>query len=265
MLRAAESETLPVQTLKKIVERQKTILAEAAKEGDKFDSESLRVQVQQICDDYEVLLRGSPDFAAGFASYGYLLDKVGMRKEALAILLKAYKLDPEIPLVNNQIGNFLVEGGKPLEAVVYFRNAIRLDPTEPLYHYQLGTLLHVDRDEFLKSDSWTRESLSNAEHEAFKRAAELAPGRIEFTYRYAESFADLDKPDWDGALKAWTGLETAVHTPLELQVIQLQEANALIKLGRFDEARRRLDAVTEDRLLDQKQKLVAQLPAAPSR
>ena len=42
-------------------------------------------------------------------------------------------------------------------------------------------------------------------HEAFRTAAELAPDRIEFTYRYAESFYDLEKPDWDGAFKAWGG------------------------------------------------------------
>jgi hypothetical protein len=44
-------------------------------------------------------------------------------------------------------------------------------------------------------------------HEAFRKAAELAPDRLEFTYRYAESFYDLTTPDWDGALKAWNTLE----------------------------------------------------------
>ena len=43
--------------------------------------------------------------------------------------------------------------------------------------------------------------------EAFKNASELAPDRVEFSYRYAESFHDMEDPDWALALKAWEGME----------------------------------------------------------
>jgi hypothetical protein len=45
------------------------------------------------------------------------------------------------------------------------------------------------------------------------QAAELAPDRIEFAYRYAEAFYDLEQPDWDAALKAWSALEEKATTP----------------------------------------------------
>src|SRR5206468_7516084 len=143
---------------------------------------------------YESLLRENPKFAAAYADYGYLLRKVGMRKESASMLLKANQLDPDIPMVKNQLGNYLAEDGKPLEAAPYFLAAIKLAPNEPLYHYQLGTLLVEGRDVFIRSGEWTRAALDHAMHEAFRRAAELAPDRFEFAYRYAESFADMENP-----------------------------------------------------------------------
>jgi len=207
----------------------------------------------------EEILRGR------FAAYGYLLGKIGQGKAAMAMLLKANQLDPDLPLVKNQLGNFLAEEGRPREALPYFLAAIKLAPKEPLYHYQLGTLLHEARDDFLKSGEWTADGLNHAMHEAFRQAAELAPDRIEFTYRYAESFYDLDPPDWDGALKAWSALEARAQSEVERQTMRLHAANVLAKQGQFDRARVLLDTVTEPALQAQRQKVVAQLPAPPEK
>ncbi len=259
--RAADSESLPDRTLRQLVERQKELLAEAAKAGGNFDQDNFQLQLQQVTQGYEALLRENRDYAPGYAAYGYLLGKVGMRKQSIVMLLKSNELDPDQPLVKNQVGNFLAEEGRPLDALPYFLAAIKLAPKEPLYHYQLGTLLHEARDDFIKSGEWTADALAHAEHEAFGHAAELAPDRIEFTYRYAESFYDLTVPDWDGALKAWGALEEKAQTDVERQTMRLHAANVLLKQGKPDHARVLLGTVTEASLQDQKQKLVAQLPA----
>ena len=150
------------RTLRKIVENQRELFAEAAKQGENLVESAFRQQVQSLTHDYELLLRNNPQFAAGYAAYGYLLSKVDMRKEATAMLLKANQLDPDIPLVKNQLGNLLAEDGKPLQAAPYFIAAIRLAPNEPLYHYQLGTLLVEARADFLKAGEWQRDALDNA-------------------------------------------------------------------------------------------------------
>jgi tetratricopeptide (TPR) repeat protein len=258
-LSAAETVNMAERTLKKIVERQKEVFATAVKQGENLDEGSFRQHVQSISHDYELLLRNNPDFAAGYAAYGYLLSKVDMRKEAAAILLKANQLDPDIPLVKNQIGNLLAEDGKPLQAAPYFIAAIKLEPTEPLYHYQLGTLLVEARDTFLKSGEWTREALDEAMHHAFKRASELAPDRFEFTYRFGESFYDLAKPDWEAALKVWNALEEKAQTDIERQTMRLHAANVSLKMGRREHATALLSTVNEPKLQGQKEKLVAQL------
>lgn len=260
-LRAGESESMSQRTLRQIVERQKQLLADAAKQGDKLDEEAFRTQAQAIVHDYDRLLASDQNFAAGYASYGYFLGKVGMDKESIAMLLKANQIDPDIPLVKNQIGNYLAEHGKPIEAAQYFLAAIKLEPKEPLYHYQLGTLLTEARDTFLKSGEWTRDALDHAMHNAFLQATELAPDRFEFAYRYAESFYDLEHPDWDAALKAWGALEEKAQTPIERQTMRLHAANVFIKMGQPDRAKALLNTVDEPKLQGQKEKLVVQLKA----
>ena len=258
-LRAAESETMAERSLKSIAEKQRELFADAEKKGDKLDQEAFRSQVQSLTHEYERLLRDNPKFALAAAAYGGLLGKVGMRKEAAAMLLKANQLDSDIPYVKNQLGGYLAEEGKPLEAAPYFLAAIKLAPNEPIYHYQLATLLVEARDDFLRSGEWTRAALDQAMANGFKRAAELAPERFEFAYRYAESFYDLAQPDWDAALKAWAALEDKAQTPVERQTMRLHAANVLIKQGKPDHARTLMATVDEPSLQGQKQKLVAQL------
>ena len=247
------------RAFKQLIERQQELLEEAAKENPNFDAANFQMQIEQVCRGYEELLRANPKFAEGHAAYGYLLGKLDQKKQSIAMLLKANQLDADQPLVKNQIGNYLAEEGRPLEALPYYVAALKLAPNEPLYHYQLGTLMYEARDDFLKSGEWRQEAIDRAIHEAFRQAAELAPERIEFTYRYAESFYHFDPPDWEGALKAWSTLELKAPTDVERQTMRLHTANVLIKQGKTDEARRVLETVTDPALTNPKEKLVAQL------
>ncbi len=254
------TETMPEHRLKEIAEHQRVLFADAVAQGKNMENAAFKTGVEQVTHEYESLLRDSPDFAAGYAAYGYMLWKVGLRKQAFAMFMKANDLDPDIPLVKNELGNYLAEEGKPLEAISYFESAIRLEPREPLYQYQLGTLLYEARDDFLRSGEWTRASVDHAMQEAFRAAAELAPDRMEFTYRYAESFYDMKDPDWNAALRAWERLEAHAESENWRQTMRLHEANVLIKMENTAQARRVLATVTLADLDAQKQKLVAQLP-----
>jgi tetratricopeptide (TPR) repeat protein len=258
-------ETMAEHRLKDIVEHQRVLFADAASQGASLDQAGFATQVEQLTREYESLLRDNTTFAAGYASYGYMLWKIGLRKQAVAILLKANQMDPDIPLVKNELGNYLAEEGKPLEALNYFLSAIKLEPKEPLYHYQLGTLLYEARDDFLKSGQWSRSSIDHSMMEAFRNAAELAPDRIEFTYRYAESFYDMEDPDWPEALKTWGGLEAKAQSDVERQTMRLHEANVLLSMGKTDHAKQVLDTVSDPTLADQKQKLVARLEPNPGK
>ncbi len=247
--------------LEAIIQRQQKLFAQAerAKKADNFDPEQFQVSVQDICYQYNDWLRRHPKIAGGYLAYGLLLAKINMTRESTDMLLKANALDPNIPQVKNQLGNFLAEEGKPIQAASYFLAAIRLDPNEPLYHFQLGTLLLNARDDFLASNAWTRAGLDHTMYLAFKKASELAPDNLNYSYSFASCFYALEEPDWNEALGAWKHVEKLCKPGLEQQTIWLQEANLLIKLGKDKEAKVLIGTVDVPQLAEQKQKLVALL------
>ena len=259
----AEIASRAIPQLKKLVARQDALLALLGK--DDVDQDNVKRDLQNLIFDYDTFLRTFPKYVPGYVTYGLLLGKVGMRRESTVILLKANQLEGDIPIVKNQLGNYLAEEGEPVEAATYFIAATRLAPDEPLYHYQLGTLLTEARDDFLKSSQWTRDQLDHTMQQAFKRASELAPKNFAYAYRYAFSFYDIATPNWDEALRVWGELEDQVSPGLEQETIRLHAANILIKQRRFDHARMLLGSVTAEPLIAQKQKLLDQLPSNPEK
>jgi tetratricopeptide (TPR) repeat protein len=262
----AEENPVPapaVEALKTLVQRQRALVAKAAEKTTQDEVDDLRSQFQELVFDYDGYLRKYPEVAAGYVSYALLLNQplLGERKRATMLLLQANKLDPNLPLVKNQLGNFLAEEGKPLDALNYYLAAVKLSPDEPLYHYQVGVLLTEAREDFLKSGAWTRATLDEAMQDAFERASTLAPDSVAYAYRYGESFYDLERPEWSAALTFWRGFEDKVTAPVEKETVRLHQANVLIRQEKFTEARTVLATVADPALQSQKQKLVAQLPA----
>lgn len=258
---AARAETLSEKTLKDIVARQKNIFARAEADKDHLDEAWLKGELQGVINSYDVLIQKSPDFAAGYVSYGMLLAKVGMTREASSMLMRANQLDNEVPLVKNEMARLLAEDGKIAEALPWLMSAVDLDPKEPLYHYHLGRLLAEGRDELIATGQFNRASLDKAMLEAFQRAATLASDNMGYGYRAAEAYYDLAEPKWEDALAAWSALETKAKPGLEQQTIRLHAANVLLKLGRRDHARALLITVTEAPLQKQKQTLLDEYAA----
>ena len=255
----AAAETLSERNLKEIVARQKGIFARAEAEKDHPDQAWLRGEIQGVLNSYDVLIQKSPDFAAAYVAYGLLLSQVGMNREAAAMLLKANKLDPAIPMVKNEMARLLAEDGKVAEALPWLTAAVELEPKEPVYHYHLGKLLTEGRDDLIATGQFTRAQLDKNMLEAFRRAAELAPGVYAYAYRAAEAYYDLETPQWDEALKRWSALEEQAKPGIEQQTIRLHAAHVLIKLGRVDHARALMVTVTEPVLQKQKQTLLDEL------
>lgn len=252
-----------VEGLREVVNRQKAVLAEAREAADASEAEDFRPRLQKVVNDYEALLSKYPDFAAGWAAYGlFLCDPlVEERRPALALLLKANGLDPDIPVVKNQIGVLMAEDGRVIDAFNYFLAASDLAPTEPLYHFQIGLVLDEGRDVFLKTKAWTREALDKSMLAAFARAVALAPDRIDFAYRAAEAYYDLAEPKWDEAYLAWSALEARLEGKVETQTVRLHLARVRWKQGLAGDARELLASVDEPKLATQKALLAAEFAA----
>lgn len=255
------------EPLKKLVERQRVLIAKAAEKTDQASIEDMRAELQELVFNFDDYLKKYPDIAAGYVSYALLLNQpiIGERKRAAMLLLKANRLDPNLPLVKNQLGNYLAEEGKPLDALNYYLAAVKLAPNEPLYHYQIGTLLTEAREDFIKSDAWTREMIDEAMQNAFEQAQALAPDNVGYAYRYGESFYDLERPEWSAALAYWQAFESKMTSAIGKETARLHQANVLIQQKKSAEARVVLATVNEGTLKAQKEKLVAQLAGEPAK
>lgn len=254
--------TLSEKTLRDIVAREKALFERAAREGDDLDEASFAAEARAIAGSYDILIQKSPEFAPAYVAYGMFLGKIDMNRAAVAMLLKANKLDPDIPLVKNQLAKHLAEDGKPLDALPYLTAAIDLAPNEPLYHFHLGQLLMEARADFIAQGGWTPAAIDKAMLEAYQRAAELAPGELSLAYQHAKAYYAIEPPRWEEALGVWEKIAARAPAPAAQQLTKLHRANILVKLGRLSEVRALLDRVTDMELVTEKQQVLDALAAA---
>jgi tetratricopeptide (TPR) repeat protein len=258
-LTSESGETLAERNLKQLVFQEKAIWASIQEATNQADIETAKPKFQEILIGYDGLIRDNPDYVPAFVAYGLLLGRIDERKASRAIFMRANQLDPNIAVVKNQLGNFLVEDARYKEALPYYLTAIELEPNEPLYHYQLGTLLTEFMEYFVKDRLFTRDTIEEQMQEAFLQASKLDPDNWAFSYRYAESFYDLEDPDWEKAMIEWARLEQVARNGIERQTVQLHQANIMIKQGRFLAARDILEEVSEPVLESNRRALEAEL------
>jgi tetratricopeptide (TPR) repeat protein len=254
-------ENLAERRLRQMVEEEQRILRSTQRGDGSHDEEMLARRYQGLVQKYDLFIRDNADYAVGYVAYGRLLERIGQERAARAMYMKANQLDPNIPLVKNQLGNFLAQEEKFAQALPYYLAAIELEPGEPLYHYQLGELLHQYRDGFLREEVFTREVVDRKMLEAFREASVLAPYETAFGYRFAEAFYDLEVPQWEEALKAWDRVQAGVTVGLERQAIDLHRANIALQQGNGELAQRWLDQVDEPSLQGNKATLERRLKA----
>ncbi len=255
-----ETNTLAFRNLQRLVQEEERILSHAREPDGTYDIEQVQRGFQDLVREYEVFLADNPDYAAGYVAYGLMLDRAGETRIASRMFMRADELDPEIPVVKNQLGNYMVENDRPVHALPYFLTAIELEPEEALYYYQLGNLLAEYRDEFLGRGMYEAAVLDEQLQKAFRKARELTPDEIAYAYRYAESYYDVEDPDWDAALEAWDSLTGRLRPGVELQTIYLQQANVHLLNDDPGKATELLENVTEPALQSNKERLLERLP-----
>jgi tetratricopeptide (TPR) repeat protein len=257
------AETMSAREFRLVREREAAIWDRLRRAGD--DPEAAKraeADFRDVTTAYENVLRMSPENAEAWAAYGMLLSRTGNREQATMAFLKANRLDASMPLVKNQLGNYLFEDGDYRAALGYYLAAVELAPGEALYHYHLGTLLREYREFFIDDGMFERPVLDAKMHEAFRLASRLEPDNWGFAYRFAESFYDLESPDWVAALVVWDRLEKRTPPGPEADAIRLHRANVLIRLDCPEDARALVETVTDPALAETRNELLERLEKA---
>ena len=254
------SMTLGERKLIKIQKDQEAIFKRIEDSDGSDESGNLELSVRNLITDYESYLAENPEDVLSLILYGKLLRKIDRIEDAQLIFLKANSLDPDLAVVKQQLGNYHAEIGNFEEALGYFLIAVELSCNTALYTYQLGELLYQFRDLFLTSGMFNRDTLDRQMSKAFAESARLDPDNIDFQFRYAESFYDLENPNWNAALEAWESIGNNVNSEAELAAILLHKANVYIKMKDPEKARELIDQVNVPELAETKEQLLKQLP-----
>lgn len=251
--------SLAEQTLEGIVEEQNTLIRELSQNLSAYPENERDRRIDNILRRYETFLSDNPDSVNGYILYGKFLYAVGLLEDANKAFLMANKKDPNIPVVKQQIGNYLAEKGDFALAYAYFSNAIDLSPNTAIYHFQLGELLHVYKESFIREKIFTPEQLDNLMQESFLKATNLDPNQWAYQMRYGESFYDIDNPNWEKALRLWDNLEAKAGNRRDLEIIYLHQARIQIKLRNYAGAKQKLSKVFMPELEKSRRELLAQI------
>ncbi len=252
---------LDTQRLYKISQQEQKIYHRLETNPDFYTAEELEHKLSEIILDYNNYLSENPDDVSALILYGKLLRHIGETEQAFKIFLKADALDPGIAVVKQQIGNHLAETGNGKAALTFYFNAIELDPDVPEYNYALGEILHAFKDEFVKDQLLTRDSLDREMLKAFKAAARLDPENFDVQMRLGEAYYDLATPDWKAALLHWEKLRKATpdYNELRCQILDLHRARVLNKLGRDEEASALATEITQPGLQASREKVLEEI------
>lgn len=164
--------------------------------------------------------RLDPENAMYHSNLGVALDRIGMRDEAINAYRRALKIQPNFPDAHLNLGVSLLSRRRPREALACFRKAIELKPDYTDAYYNLGNLL---------------KDLSRLEEAAgcYRKALSIDPNHGEARYNLGISLKTLGRLDaaqecFQEVLRKRPGYGKAIAA----------QTDALMRMGRFDEAYR---------------------------
>jgi tetratricopeptide (TPR) repeat protein len=255
------SESMATYMLKRLGEREAAAFESYQKAMATEDVRSIEAELQSIVDGYEKLIGAAKEYSPVYISFGMFLHRTGERKASNAMLMRADQLDPYHAIVKNQLGNYLAEEGKYDQALAFYQMAIDLDANEPLYHYQTGNLLFEYKRFFIDDKLFLPDSFDLQMQESFRTAALLAPTHLPYRLRYAQSFFDVSRPNWEAGIEEWQQLVEFPGDPTQKQLMELYMARARFEAGPHTAARKIIKGINRTELQKSKENLLAMINA----
>jgi len=241
--------------LSKIIDQQNFVFSKAGI----WSEDEFKQQAQGIVNLYESFLVENPNEVYALILYGKFLKKTGHDHEAADLFFRADKINPDIAVVKQGIGNFLAENNKYTAAFPFFLKATQLSDEEPEYHYNLGSFLYFSKDKIRLPEN--EQDLDELMHESFRKAANLEPNNFEYQLRFAQSFFDYKQSDKTDGLLQWEKLLKSFgdRSLTEVDYLKIGKARMLIDLEQDKEAKLLLEAIKTNSLQISKETLLNKL------
>jgi len=145
---------------------------------------------------------------------GSYLVEVERHQEAVAMLEKAARADPTLDALNG-LGIAYGRSGRATEALAVFERALKIDPENPMIHENIGTIqldagqLSAARDEFVRA---IRANPASAQGHAGLATVAFKSGDRETALASWKRAVDLDPTNWDALYNLGVQLMRAGRT-----------------------------------------------------
>ncbi len=210
---------------------------------------------------YEDFLKRHPDSARGHLAYGSFLTDIHDTDAAEPELDKARELDPKNPAAWNQLANLYTHSGPTQKVFEYYGKAIELNPLEPVYYENLGDSVFVFRKDAAEFYHINEQQVFDKSLELYRKALTLDPTNFALATDLAQSYYGIKPTRTEDALNAWTNALKLAASETEKEGVYIHLARFNLHAGRFAEAHRRIDMVTNEVHLQLKNLLIKNLAA----
>lgn len=230
--------------------------------GTLSESERSR-RAEDLAERFDSFCSRFPDCVPALYFFAEFLRDGGENARAEKLLLKAEELDPSFAPIKFLLAEILASRGATVEAFTRFREAVAADPGNSQLRGVFGEFLLDFRERLLDEKCFSsRDEIDAKMQSEFLAACATDAENFEPFWRFAESFYDVEKPDWERALSAWERVERKL--PAERRsalsaVVALHRARVFVELGRFDEARRILTETEGVPALERSRRQVSEL------
>jgi tetratricopeptide (TPR) repeat protein len=227
---------------------------------------TLHMRIQQRLDvvrkEYQDFLQLHPGHVNAHLAFGSFLNDTKDEDAAAGEWEKARQLAPTDPATWNNLANLYGHRGPVKKAFAYYAKAIELDPTESVYYHNYAVTVYLFRKDAREYFNLTEQQVFDKALGLYREAIKRDPDNFPLFSDYAESFYGTNPPRWKDGLEAWTEALKIAHDDVEREGVYIHLARIEIKLGRFDEARLRLNGVTNENYAPLKRLLTRNLNRA---
>jgi len=233
--------------------------AEGAGLSDEELNRKILARLDVVRRAYEDFLTRHPDHAEAHVAYASFLADIGDEEGEVQHLEKAARINPDIPAVWNNLANHFGHRGPVKRAFACYEKAIAPNPNEPIYYHNFGTTVYLFRKDAREYFSINEQQVFDKAFELYSNAMRLDPSNFLLASDIAQTYYGIKPLRTNDALLAWTNAMALASDDIEREGVHIHFARIKLGIGRFDEARAHLDAVSNPIYADLKRRLLRNL------
>ncbi len=219
----------------------------------------IRDRLEPIDKAYQDFLQRHPNYVRARIAYGSFLGDFKGEEAAQEQYEKALALDTNNPAIYNNLANIYGHLGPVKKAFEFYTKAIQLNPLEPVYYHNFGTTVYLFRKDAEEYYSFNENQVFAKAFELYSNAMRLDPDNFPLASDIAQSYYGVQPVPTEQALRSWTNALRIAHDEMEREGVYIHFARLKIMASRFAEARRHLDAVTNEAYADLKNRVLRNL------